>query len=134
LGVSGETTLKNILFSFQGRINRGKFWLFTIAVTVVYCVGMGILFGGAMTSSDPTITLRSLGVVGGIIALVLLIALIWISLALQVKRWHDRNKSGWWVLIQLVPAVGPIWFLIECGFCKGTTGANMYGADPIAGA
>jgi uncharacterized membrane protein YhaH (DUF805 family) len=134
LGVSGEAILKNLLFSFQGRINRAKFWLFTIAVTVVYCVAMGILWGGAMTSSDPTTALQSFGVVGGIIALVFLIALIWISLALQVKRWHDRDKSGWWVLIQLVPAVGPIWFLIECGFLKGTAGANTYGTDPLAAA
>jgi uncharacterized membrane protein YhaH (DUF805 family) len=66
--------------------------------------------------------------------LVLLIALIWISLALQVKRWHDRDKSGWWGLIQLVPAIGPIWFLIECGFRKGTTGANQYGPDPLLAA
>jgi uncharacterized membrane protein YhaH (DUF805 family) len=53
LGVSGETNLKNLLFSFQGRINRAKFWLFTIAAAVIYCVAMGILGGGAMSSSDP---------------------------------------------------------------------------------
>jgi uncharacterized membrane protein YhaH (DUF805 family) len=48
--------------------------------------------------------------------------------------WHDRNKSGWWVLIAFVPVIGGLWYLIECGFLPGTTGANNYGADPLTAA
>ena len=124
--------MKNLLFSFQGRINRAKFWLVNIAVIIVYGVVMGFLCGGAAMSSDPAEALASVGIVAGIVALVLFIAMFWISLALAVKRWHDRNKSGWWILIALVPVIGGLWYLIECGFLKGTSGANTYGADPLA--
>ena len=57
---------------------------------------------------------------------------LWISLAVAVKRYHDRNKSGWWVLIALVPVIGGIWYLIEAGFLAGTPGPNDYGPDPLA--
>jgi uncharacterized membrane protein YhaH (DUF805 family) len=53
-----------------------------------------------------------------------------VLLALQVKRWHDRSKSGWWVLINLVPAIGPIWSFVEAGCLRGTEGGNEYGGDP----
>jgi len=56
---------------------------------------------------------------------------LWIGLAIAAKRWHDRNKSAWWILIVFVPVVGGLWYLIECGFLKGTTGSNKYGADPL---
>jgi uncharacterized membrane protein YhaH (DUF805 family) len=124
--------LRNLLFSFQGRINRAKFWLASIAIGIVYSVVMGFLFAGAAMSSDPTAALASVGMVGGIVALVLFIATVWISFALAVKRWHDRNKSGWWILIAFVPVIGGLWYLIECGFLRGTAGANLYGADPLA--
>ena len=53
------------------------------------------------------------------------------GLVLSVKRWHDRNKSGRWVLINLVPVVGWLWHLIECGFLRGTIGPNRFGQDPL---
>ncbi len=49
-----------------------------------------------------------------------------------MKRYHDRNKSGWWVLIVFVPVIGGLWYLIECGFLRGTPGPNNYGPDPLA--
>jgi uncharacterized membrane protein YhaH (DUF805 family) len=72
---------------------------------------------------------------GGIAAVLALVIVgilnLWITLAITVKRFHDRDKSGWWVLIGLVPAIGALWILIECGFLKGTTGDNRFGADPV---
>lgn len=127
----GEQVI-NLLFSFQGRINRAKFWLIGLATSVVYSIVTGALFGTAAMSSDPTEALAAVGMVGGLVSLVLFIAMFWISLALGVKRWHDRNKSGWWVLICLVPVIGGLWYLIECGFLRGTAGANSYGTDPLA--
>jgi len=62
-----------------------------------------------------------------VIMLILYIPLIWVSLAIQVKRWHDRNKSGWWVLISFVPLIGPIWALIENGFLAGDEAENRFG-------
>ena len=54
------------------------------------------------------------------------------SLAVYTKRWHDHNKSGWWTLILFVPAIGPIWMLVELGFLPGTIGPNRFGSDPLA--
>ncbi len=59
--------------------------------------------------------------------------LYWIGLAVTVKRSHDRDKSGWWILIALIPLIGAIWFLIEFGFLRGTPGPNRFGPDPLAG-
>lgn len=56
-----------------------------------------------------------------------MIALVWPSLAVQTKRWHDRNRSGFWNLILFVPIAGAIWGMTELGFLKGTAGANLYG-------
>lgn len=121
------------LFSFQGRVNRAKFWLISILMGVIFGVVFGVVMGGAMSSmSDPN-KMPSVGTVPMIILGVLYILMLWIGLALGVKRWHDRNKSGWWVLIALVPVIGGLWYLIECGFLKGTTGPNKYGADPLGG-
>ena len=63
---------------------------------------------------------------------IIMMALLWSSLAVQTKRWHDRNKSGWWNLIGFVPIVGPIWAFIELGFLQGTYGANRYDLRPAA--
>ena len=62
-------------------------------------------------------------------SMVLVVAL-WSGLAVQVKRWHDRDKNGVWVLINLIPIVGSIWALVENGFLDGTQGPNRYGPSP----
>lgn len=69
---------------------------------------------------------------GGLLAVMLIavyIVVIWISLAVSVKRWHDRGKSGWWVLIGLIPLIGGIWALIETGFLPGDPGTNRFGNE-----
>ena len=124
--------MQSLLFSFQGRINRAKFWLVHVAMWVVVAIVFSVILGSAAMSSDPQAALQSVGVVGGLILLVVYILALWIGLAVAAKRWHDRNKSAWWILIVFVPLVGPLWYLIECGFLRGTTGANKYGSDPLA--
>lgn len=124
--------MQSLLFSFQGRINRAKFWLVHVVMWVVVAVVSGIIMGDAAMSADPEAALRSLGTVPRLILAVLYVLLVWIGLAAGVKRWHDRNKSGWWVLIALVPVIGGLWYLIECGFLPGTAGPNTYGPDPLA--
>jgi len=123
------------LFSFSGRLNRAKFWLILIATDLVMFVVFGVLavMGGssmdmAADGSMPTI---GGGIVGGIVALLVFVAAVWIGLAVGVKRYHDRGKTGWWVLIALVPVIGGLWYLIECGFLRGTVGPNIYGPDPL---
>jgi uncharacterized membrane protein YhaH (DUF805 family) len=60
-----------------------------------------------------------------------ILAYAWCSLALSVKRWHDRDQPGIWVLINLVPVIGDLRALIESGFLQGTEGTNSYGDDPL---
>ena len=123
--------MQSLLFSFQGRINRAKFWLVHVAMWVVVAIVFSVILGSAAMSSDPQAALQSVGAVGGLILLVVYILALLIGLAIAAKRWHDRNKSAWWILIVFVPVVGPFWYLIECGFLRGTTGANKYGSDPL---
>lgn len=114
----GDIDWQYLLFQFDGRINRAKYWAGVGALIVGYII-IAILVG-----------VIDSGAVRGILGL-LYLALIWPSLAISIKRWHDRDKSGWWVLIGLIPLIGPIWALIETGFLEGTAGPNQYGPDPL---
>jgi uncharacterized membrane protein YhaH (DUF805 family) len=53
--------------------------------------------------------------------------MIWSSIAVGVKRFQDRDKPGWWVLIGLIPVIGIFWLLFELGIQPGTPGPNRYG-------
>jgi uncharacterized membrane protein YhaH (DUF805 family) len=123
------------LFSFSGRLNRAKFWLTLIITDIVLFVIIGVLAvmgGGSMDmAADGSMPTLGGGIVGGIVAFVVMVAAVWIGLAVGVKRFHDRGKTGWWVLIALVPVIGGLWYLIECGFLRGTIGPNAYGPDPV---
>ena len=121
--VSGKSmlSLKEILFSFEGRIPRKVFWLYgVLGLIVVMLLAIGIIAGLAYVLGDWF----------GILAIPLYIGVIWVSLAIQVKRWHDRDKSGWWVLISFIPIIGAIWQLVECGFLEGSQGDNRFGSEP----
>jgi uncharacterized membrane protein YhaH (DUF805 family) len=124
--------MTNLLFGFQGRTNRAKFWLVAVALLVIEIIVLGVLCGGAMMSDDPQQALASLGPVAGIVLVIFGLAITWITIAVGIKRFHDRNKSGVWVLIIFVPVIGGLWYLIECGFLRGTPGPNDYGPDPLA--
>jgi uncharacterized membrane protein YhaH (DUF805 family) len=108
-----------LLFAFDGRINRAKFWLGIVIVWVAVLVFAGI--AGALNSSF-----------GWLMFAIVYVGVIWVGLALSIKRWHDRDKSGWWVLIGFIPIIGGIWALVETGFLEGTQGPNQYGPDPLA--
>ena len=124
--------MTGLLFSFRGRVNRAKFWLVGLALLVAELILVAILFGSTVTSGDPEQIAAAMGPIDGIVLFVFAVLAFWISLAIAVKRFHDRNKTGWWVLIVLVPVIGHLWYLIECGFLRGTIGPNTYGPDPLA--
>jgi uncharacterized membrane protein YhaH (DUF805 family) len=113
------------LFSFQGRVNRARFWLTVLGIVVAEV----IVFGGIAATMDPQ---GEPSTIATLIGVIFVFVVLWLNLANMAKRYHDRNKSGWWIFIILVPVVGPIWNLIECGFLPGTAGSNQYGADPLA--
>jgi uncharacterized membrane protein YhaH (DUF805 family) len=126
----------DLFTSFKGRINRQPFWLGLLVLMIVSTILQFILFGifGASMmgsgSQDPAVIMQEMSAMMAPLGILLLLTL-WPSLAIYTKRWHDRDKSGWWSLIMFIPLIGAIWMLIELGFLRGTDGPNRFGADPI---
>lgn len=116
---SNEMNWTWFLFSFKGRISRKPFWIFNLIVFV------GGLVLGSFTEVSPDINQITKP------QLMFMIWIFWPSLAVQAKRWHDRDKSALWIFINLIPLVGPIWSLVENGFLPGTSGENRFGPDPF---
>jgi uncharacterized membrane protein YhaH (DUF805 family) len=122
--------------SFDGRNARKTFWLALLVMIIISWILQLIIFTvfGVSMMSDPNATPeQAMAQVSGMLVplgIVLLLTL-WPSLAIYTKRWHDRNKSGWWSLILFIPLIGGIWMLVELGFLRGTEGANRFGPDPI---
>ncbi len=108
----------HLLFGFSGRINRAKFWAGMVLQYAILFATVAVAFA----VNDPIAFW-----VAGVVNLVT----IWMWIAISIKRWHDRGKSGWWMLIALVPVIGYLWMLIETGFLAGDTGPNDYGPDPL---
>jgi len=126
--------MADLLFGFQGRVNRAKWWLVALSVFVVEMIVFAAIAGGAAMSGDPQEIASAIGPIAGGVIFVMVVLATWIHIAVAVKRYHDRNKSGWWVLIVFLPVIGGLWYLIECGFLFGTPGPNTYGPDPLAAA
>jgi uncharacterized membrane protein YhaH (DUF805 family) len=108
-----------LFFGFRGRVSRRQFWLHGVAALLGLAVLCQVLLGIARVRA-------------GTADLVVNLLLLWPALAVSVKRWHDRDKSGWWVLLNLLPVIGWLWALIDNGFLRGTAGPNRYGPDPLA--
>ena len=124
--------MMNLLFSFQGRLNRAKWWLINVSVIVVEMIVFAVLFGGTAMMANPGQAMAAISGINAVIVAIVAVIVFWIALSVAVRRFHGRNKTGWWVLITLVPVIGSLWFLIECGFLRGTTGPNNYGPDPLS--
>ena len=100
---------RHLFLSFEGRTRRLHFWLGGIILWVVEWVVSSFTLGANLSNAalrgNPAAIWSAFNGVGLFGALIL-IALIWPSLAIQVKRWHDRDKTGWMVLINLIPIDG----------------------------
>jgi uncharacterized membrane protein YhaH (DUF805 family) len=112
---------------FTGRARRSEYWwwaLFTILVGLAAAILDSVL--GTTFGPDNVPAWRgSTGVIGSIVNLALLLP----TLAVAVRRLHDTDRSGWWLLIGLVPVVGAIVLLVF--FVKDSTpGTNRFGANP----
>ena len=134
--------MMSLLFSFAGRIGRGGFWLGVLAQVILTAIGFGIamLFGGmgaptelALDAATEGIDLAtpSMNVTGAVSLGIASLASLWVGLATGVKRAHDRGKSGWWLLLLLVPLAGFIWWLVDLGILEGDEGANRFGPVPV---
>jgi len=103
----------NFYLGFSGRINRKQFWLYGYIPLLVVLLAVPFVAAVAV-----------------LIRVILSASVFWVSLALQIKRWHDRDKPAWWIFIGLIPIAGPVWALIELGFLRGTPSENRYGPVP----
>ena len=83
------------------------------------------IFSSTRSDSSPV-----LGIVLVVVMIPIVVFAIWVGFAIGIKRWHDRDKSGWMMLIGFIPYIGALWTLIECGCLRGTEGANRFGGDP----
>lgn len=127
----------DLLFGFSGRIGRLQWWLGQLAILGVWVVGIGALalvIGVADPSAEHAKGELSQGGWSILAALLACGTLsIWINIATTVKRFHDRDKSGWWFCIVFVPYVGAIWQIVECGFLSGKPGGNRFGPSSGGG-
>lgn len=105
-------------FDFEGRSSRAEYWW-------AYLMGILLYLGGS-------IVLGVLGQLGAIIFFLILLGMIIPGLAVVIRRLHDTDRSGWWILIGVVPLVGFIVMLVF--MCTpGTKGPNKFGQDPYGG-
>jgi uncharacterized membrane protein YhaH (DUF805 family) len=169
------------LFSFKGRINRAKFWLsvpillgWTLLIMWLMLATITAFTATRAAHGHETLTVNfgiselftllgrachlslstydSISLAGNVLGLPIV---IWICLATSVKRLHDRDRSGWWIvlffvlpsfsnnIIQRLPGttfdlpVGlalialSIWGFIELGFLRGSRSTNLFGPNPL---
>jgi uncharacterized membrane protein YhaH (DUF805 family) len=108
---------------FSGRSQRKEYWMFTLGIIIAE---VAIMIVEGMLGINRMVV----GIYGPILSLFML-ALIIPSLAVSIRRLHDTDKSGWFLLLGLIPFVGAIILLVF--FCTdGTSGPNRFGSDPKA--
>ena len=125
-------------FDFSGRSRRKEFWLWILFVIIVYIVAgiLDVQLGlGGSTSSSSEFGDGSMGARarfnGGILTMVWALITLIPNLSVTVRRLHDVDKSGWFILLGLIPLVG---FYLLYLYCQpGTPGPNRFGPDPKGG-
>jgi uncharacterized membrane protein YhaH (DUF805 family) len=146
--------LTTLLFSFQGRV-IGPNWLVALIYLAVFVcfvltfIGLGI--SSAISSTGALISYLLVA----IFVIVSLLLAIWSSIAVGIKRLHDRDQSGWWMLVfwevstivsllqetaaapssKFILGIGSlavtVWVIVELGCLRGTQGPNRFGSDPL---
>ena len=106
---------------FSGRSRRKEYWMFVLGVFIAIIV-LSIIEGMLGLS----------GMVGGVygpLTTIVGLAVIIPGIAVQVRRFHDQDRSGWFVLLSLIPFIGGLAVLVFM-FLEGTRGPNRFGPDP----
>lgn len=117
-------SVKDMFFSYHGRLNRKRYILRALLVSVLMGLVNGVM--GEMVESDSTV-LHILS----LLPLFVVLAGCVSSIMLAIRRWHDLGKSGWYNLLALIPLVN-FFVTIYLWAKKGTEGPNVYGDDPLA--
>ncbi|MCA9072634.1 MAG: DUF805 domain-containing protein [Planctomycetaceae bacterium] len=108
--------------TFSGRARRKEYWMFAL-FNILISVGLSLIDGALGTQTET-----GQGIISGIYSLGVLIP----GIAVGVRRLHDTNRSGLWLLIAFVPCIGAILLLVYFA-TDGDSGSNQYGPDPKAG-
>ena len=119
-------TIKNRYAKFDGRASRSEYWFYTlfyliiaIAVGMVDTAFVNPMLGASAAQAGE----------GGILQIILALALLVPSIAVGVRRLHDTGRSGWWLLIGLIPIVGAL-VLIYFYVTDSQAGSNQFGENP----
>lgn len=119
---------------FSGRSRRKEYWMFILGQIIVFAILAVIFF---MTSPSGVTGAGGLPAGGGLSMLVFALGALFVlaifipTLAVQVRRFHDQDKSGWFILLQFIPYAGGIIMLVFMCI-EGTRGPNRFGSDPVA--
>jgi uncharacterized membrane protein YhaH (DUF805 family) len=105
--------------NFQGRARRKAYWMFVL-FNIIALVILSLIEGALGLSGQ-----NGYGILTGLYSLAIILPLI----ALAVRRLHDTGRSGWWILIGLVPLIGPT-VLIVFYVTDSQPGTNQYGPNP----
>ena len=108
--------IRNKYATFDGRARRSEYWMFFL---FYFLIALAIGFVEAFIH------------LGGILSILFVLGMLVPSLAVTVRRLHDTTRSGWWILIALIPAIGTIILLIFM-VLDSTPGDNEYGPNPKA--
>lgn len=111
---------QDLFLTNSGRLDRQPWWIGTIVLFIVSLIARFILL----------LIFGHHSAIGHLLYALIDIPLLYASINIGIKRFHDRDKSGWWVLIVFIPIIGWIWYLIECGFLPGTDGPNRFDPNP----
>lgn len=105
-----KTCLLEKYVTFSGRARRSEYWFFYLFWLIVYIALSTVSEGLA-----------------GLFSLATLLP----NISVGVRRLHDLDKSGWWLLLGIIPIIG--WIVLIIWFCgRGTVGDNRFGPDPLA--
>lgn len=103
---------------FNGRARRKEYWMFVLINMIVSAV-LNVIQG-------------VIGMEVPWISIIYMLAVLLPSIGVAIRRLHDTERSGWWLLISFIPLIGTIVLIVF--LCQnGTAGSNRFGADPKAG-
>ena len=120
------TVLRNKYATFSGRATRSEYWWSYLGIVVISMVLQIVALVGAFALGSLN---EGLGLLFGLVGLAGLFALLIPSLSVSVRRLHDTGKSGWMLLIILIPCIGFILWLVWM-IEDGQAHANAYGPVP----
>jgi uncharacterized membrane protein YhaH (DUF805 family) len=131
-----RTVLTQKYATFSGRASRSEYWWFQLfyallGVAIVILAFAAGAFSGQQGGTSSLVVV--LMIIGGLLALALVLPI----LSLQIRRFHDRNISGWWylalIVLGMVPYIGSVTGLAitALSIMRGTDGPNRFGPDPL---